>query len=385
METQNSTFIRRKLEPQPGFDIKTILRRAPVKGQVGIEIECEGNKFQKENAVLAPYWAYHEDHSLRGQDNAEYVLVKPLMFGDVPLALDDLWSKMDSYGTVLDVSNRTSVHVHLNCQKFYLNRVCSLMALYFIVEEALTEWCGDHRVGNLFCLRAKDAPAMIYAMKRFFRTDGQYELASNLHYAAMNANALSKFGSLEVRTLRGCTDKQAILDWVNILRRLYDLSAEFPDPRDICGIFSAEGPVGFFDTILGDMAPVVRAGINMSEQQLRDSLYEGIRLAQDLCYCRDWSLYKPMELLDDPFGRDPRKIMKRLGGMASTGATFPDGASPGSISDYLPSTASSLNVATWTTNQTTDQMIDQLTLPSQQVFQTVDPESDDDFDPADLG
>src|SRR5690349_22399742 len=140
------------------------------KGDIGIEIEVEGNKFPKHayegyDAVdperIPKQWDYHRDGSLRGEDNAEYVLKKPLKFSEVPKAINDLWQMFSDYGTVLDVSNRTSVHVHLNVQDFYINRLCSFAAMYLSVEDILTGWCGDHRVGNLFCLRAKDTPAIV--------------------------------------------------------------------------------------------------------------------------------------------------------------------------------------------------------------------------------
>lgn len=305
-------FIRSKNIPVFGYDIKTLLGHIPTKGDIGLEIECEGNKFEKLDGNLGPFWTYHKDHSLRGKDNAEYVLGKPIAFDKVPDAIASLWKTFNKFGTVLDVSNRTSVHVHLNCQHFHLNRLTSFMALYFIVEEVLTAWCGDHRVGNLFCLRAKDAPSMLSKIIKFIRKDGNAPLSESLHYGGLNAHALIKFGSLEIRTLRGCTDPATINDWVNILRRLYDLSADFKDPRDICGMFSAEGPASFFDTILGDTASIVRNGVEMSEDQIRDTLYEGVRIAQDLCYCRDWSLYSETKLDTDPFGRDPRKVSKAL-------------------------------------------------------------------------
>jgi hypothetical protein len=302
-------------EPKPGYDIKTILKRRTTFGDVGIEIECEGNVFQKSNEKLGPYWCYHEDHSLRGADSAEYVLCEPIQFKEVPNALDFLWKVFEQTGTVLDDSNRTSVHVHLNVQKFCLNRLTAFAALWFSFEEILAEWAGEHRVGNLFCLRAKDAPAIINKLRKWIKSEGQAELTDGLHYAGFNVNALHKFGSVEIRFLRGCTDKQHILDWVAVLQRLYELSAEFPDPRDVIGAFSYGGPTGYFDEILGDVAKIVRGGIEMSEEQIRDSLYDGIRIAQDLCYCRDWSLYKPVEIREDPFGR-PTRTAKSLGGFS---------------------------------------------------------------------
>lgn len=315
-------FVKRERKHQPGFNMCVVMNRKATKGAVGLEIEVEGNKFPKVpgyelthtpvRMAGLPFWSYVHDGSLRGHDNAEYVLTKPIEFNETQVALTQLFDALKEYGSVLDDSNRTSIHVHLNCQEFHLNRLTSFMALWYTFEEVLTAWCGEHRVGNLFCLRAMDAPAIIAQLRRFIKSDGQVQLSEHLHYAGLNAHALAKFGSLEVRTLRGCSEPQTILDWVGILERLYTLSADFVDPRDICGAFSAEGPLAFFDTILGDKVPVVRGAINYTDDQVRDAMYTGIRLAQDLCYCRDWGAYKAVDLKPDPWGRDMKKVAKKL-------------------------------------------------------------------------
>src|SRR3546814_13945094 len=41
-------------------------------------------------------------------------------------------------------------------------------------------------------------------------------------------------------------------------------------------------------------------------------LYEGVHIAQDLCYCRDWSTYKTVDVKSDPFGRNKKTIAKKL-------------------------------------------------------------------------
>lgn len=313
-------FVRREAQPQAGFSIGVLLNKQPVKGDVGIEIEVEGKRLPKGEDVPPP-WAFHNDGSLRGEDNAEYVLQSPLPFEAVPEAVDALWAKFREKNSVIDDSNRTSVHIHLNCQDFHLNRLTAFAALYFTVEDILTHWCGEHRVGNLFCLRAKDAPAIISQFRQFIKSDGRTRLSEHLHYAGLNGNALTKFGSLEIRTLRGVSDPAVILDWIGILERLYKLSGEFKDPRDICALFSAEGPFSFFQSVLGEKGDKVRQDIGWNYDQIQDSMYEGIRLAQDLCYCRDWDLYEEMKLKADPFGRDPRKVLKSLntqaGGLAA--------------------------------------------------------------------
>jgi hypothetical protein len=326
-------FVKKDLKPKPGFNVMTALNRKKKVGDVGLEIEVEGKKLPREDTTPSP-WAFHVDHSLRGEENGEYVLQFPIAFDAVPVALETLWKAFYDKGSVLDDSNRTSVHVHLNVQEFHFNRLTSFMALYFAFEEVLTEWCGEHRVGNLFCLRAKDAPAIVTQIRNFIRTDGKRELREHHHYAALNSNALHKFGSLEFRTLRGVSDPKIILQWVGVLRRLYDLSSEFKDPRDIPALFSAEGPMAFFDTLLGENAAVIRSGIGMSEEDIRSSMYTGIRMAQDLCYCRDWDLFQSVELKADPFGRDPKKIMKKFMTAVNSDAAASDDYAIGNEGEY---------------------------------------------------
>ncbi len=283
-------------------------------GDIGIEVEVEGNRFPKHeyeghSAVdpekIPKVWVYHKDGSLRGADNAEYVLKKPIKFADVPKTVGDLWQMFSDYGTVLDDSNRTSVHVHLNVQKWFLPRLCTFLGMYFSVEEILTQWAGEHRVGNLFCLRAKDAPGIITDIKEFLKQGGTRSFGSGMHYAGLNVSSLGRFGSVEIRALRGATEAQTIIDWVNVLQRLYELSGEFTDPRNLVSGFSGEGAMGYFQRVFGEYSNLVREGSGMTTSQITESLYEGIRFAQDLCYCREWAELELVDPADDPFNRSP--------------------------------------------------------------------------------
>lgn len=321
-----------------GLDIANLLGKRAVRGEIGIEIEVEGNKFPKAGNVLIPsYWKWTKDGSLRGKDNAEYVLAQPIPFSDVPDAINSLWTMFSSYGSKLDESNRTSVHVHLNVGQFHLNRLTTFLAMYFSVEEILTEWCGEHRVGNLFCLRAKDAPAIVSHLKRFIQMEGAYEIGSGFHYAGVNAHALFKFGSIEIRSLRGCTNPQTILDWVAVLERMYKMSGEYKDPRTLVDSFSGEGPMAYLEMLVGDKLSTIKQNINLDNGQIMESLMDGIRLAQDLCYCRDWGEYKPVTLETDPFGRPMNKttaysyaqsVLAHIGGISPGGVGHEPGQNP---------------------------------------------------------
>lgn len=303
---------------KPGFNLGITLQKKTTKGEIGIEIEVEGKNLLYEEDTPQP-WAYHKDHSLRGEENAEYVLVKPLMFEQVPSALDKLWSALKEKSAVFDDSNRTSVHIHLNCQEFHMNRLASFFTAWYAIEEVLVEYCGEHRVGNLFCLRAVDAPAIVNHMRKFIRSNGEYPIHDILHYSALNPHALTKYGSLEVRTMRGLPDPKQIQDWVDILHRLYTLSGEFEDPRDLVAMYSGGGPLSFFDFLMGDMKDKVLAGIKLSAQERAEAMQRGIRFAQDIAYCRDWDAYKPMKLKADPFGRDSKKLAHKIANVAENG------------------------------------------------------------------
>jgi hypothetical protein len=317
-----SKFILKDEVVKPTLSVAFALGNKPTKGEVGLEIEVEGTGLlhEEEGEPLSglPQWIFCVDHSLRGEENAEYVLRKPLDFKDIPEALNKLYSKLADNGATFDDSNRTSVHVHLNCQDFHFNRLASLMALWYVLEEPLTEFCGEHRVGNLFCFRAVDTPAVVTNMRNFIRADGQFKINDIFHYAGLNPHALLKYGSLEFRTMRGCHSAEEVMSFVRILERLYRLSAEFPDPRDVVAGYSSGGPISHFNILLGDCAQSVRDAIGWTDSELSGAIFRGVRLAQTLCYCRDWDVFKALTIKDDPFGRDRSKVAKKV--VAQAGA-----------------------------------------------------------------
>lgn len=327
VERDGKFFFRRKDTKVMTFPIGSLFSTKPQKGDIGIEIEVEGNKFPKDgnapggsiSASLIPKaWVYHHDGSLRGHDNAEYVLRSPVKFKEVDKHLDDLWDMFTKYGSKLDDSNRTSVHVHLNVQQWHLSRLASFMSLYISVEEILTQWCGDHRVGNLFCLRAKDAPGIVKTFQYFVENNGNGKITSNFHYGGINIHSLAKFGSIEIRSLRGVTDVNIIKMWVAILQRLYEMSDSFKDPRESVEDFSGLGPLGFFQKLLGPYADQVIRESHYTIPQIETSMWEGVRIAQDFCYCREWKELDEKTVRPDPFKRKAKEVYESL---AANGAS----------------------------------------------------------------
>jgi hypothetical protein len=292
------------MSPPNNFYDKTIrtvfaLGGAP-KGEVGIEIEVEGTRLpgmfvdQTTGNIAAQmryHWRTENDGSLRnlrpGDLSAEYVLREPVDRSALDKVLDYFTKKWEEAGATSYNSYRTSVHVHINVSDWTVRRVYSFLTAYFILEELLTEFADGgtkSRVANRFCLRLKDAEFISNqlqdALKRNMR--GRFS-EGNLKYGAVNIAALSKYGSLEFRALRGTTDTGLIKTWTKLLLAIKDYSEKFDYPHHIIQEFSERGPDEFIRRILGADADHLVGSTNY-----RDKLFDGMRLAQDVAFATNW-------------------------------------------------------------------------------------------------
>lgn len=221
------------------------------KGEIGLEIECEGlNLFN----TPIKWWNAVNDGSLRYYQShapVEYVLKEPLSRADLDKAFEYLSSRLASSSSVVVESPRTSVHVHINCQQLSIKQVINYILLYLIVEDFLVEWCGHDRIGNLFCLRAKDASYFIHMLVQGIRSD-DYSLVTSNEYRYMSCNtaSLKKFGSLEFRSLEGTVDFKLISNWVDLLLYIKKQSLTFDNPQEIIRYFDNVGVDGILEKIL---------------------------------------------------------------------------------------------------------------------------------------
>lgn len=248
----------------------------------GVELELEGRRLGGDGAEL-PRWQAHIDGSVpRG---IEWVLIKPLVFEDTLKAVDELWDSFKNWNTVIDNSYRTSTHIHLNFSDKRVADVINFFVLFTIFEEVLTTYCGDNRKGNFFCLGAREAEAIVSMMEESIeRSSFRHTFGDNVRYGAMNLNALSKFGSIEIRTMRGIDKKEELVEWLHILNRLYEYACKTDNPpSNLLESLSFLGPKGFMESVFGpDLTKILTQ--NYSEIGLHQSLYEGLRLVQMLCY-----------------------------------------------------------------------------------------------------
>lgn len=241
-------------------------------GEVGIEVEVEGNNLPNEIGDRV-VWKTTQDGSLRGE-NREFVLRKPIPRDMVGDALDILRRNLENSEVI--ESNRCGVHIHINCQELTLDQVLSFITTYMCFEEVLVKWCGQDRVGNLFCLRVSDAGGIINHIKRMIDTRNIHVVGTDrLRYASINLKALSTYGSLEFRSMRSDLTPGVIEKWAQMLLAIKDYSIQH-QASEIISEFSVKGPQDFFNDVLGDF----RADLNPKEEDM----IIGMRNAQEVAF-----------------------------------------------------------------------------------------------------
>jgi hypothetical protein len=260
----------------------------------GIEIELEGRNIKTFEPGILKHWVNHVDNSLRsfrpGSDSTEYVLRQPLSRAATVIACTDLMNWLTrTPGTEVFPSYRTSIHVHVNCLQETLRTVCNFITLCLIFDELLVSQNGETRIGNNFCLRAKDAEGQIESLKESISRSGGLNYISGSHrYSSINFASLLKFGSVEFRSLECTTDLQRLVRWIDVCQQLKVHARSYENPREIISVFSRRGPFGFSVQALGGSAPQY---LNVPNSQRM--VQEGMRLAQDFAYCSEWKLRAP--------------------------------------------------------------------------------------------
>ncbi len=254
-------------------------------GDIGVEIEVEGC-----NLPLAPkYWRREEDGSLRGIENGEYVLLKPLSLNSTKIALGYLKKAFKENESKIDDTVRAGIHVHINVQKLTIVELYNMMTIYLILEPLLIKYCGEGREGNLFCMRAQDAPFLLYALKRAARQRRFRNLVDdNLRYASMNVKALGQYGSLEFRALRSTDDMKRIFTWVKLLYTLRSAAKLFTDPIDVINSFSNDEVDAFIDKVFGGGLSALVKRLSPEYKALTS---KGMRCAQDIAFAVNWQAF----------------------------------------------------------------------------------------------
>lgn len=258
--------------------------RSNYEGEIGIEIEMEGNHLVLP-AVARGIWRAEGDGSLRGNEAIEYVLRKPAKRENLRQKLALLQKSLEDEEADLDATERCGVHVHIDCRDLTYTQVFNFGLLYLLFEEILLEFCGDGRQNNLFCLSGQYGNGLLMELKHARKTAEPLVLMDDhLRYASLNFSSLRKYGTLEFRGFRSTEKLLEIADWAELLLCLKDEATQMKDLRHVIENVSQQGAFALLEMVFKDKADLLTAGKNMLSIE-RDVL-SGARRIQNVCYTR---------------------------------------------------------------------------------------------------
>ena len=223
---------------------------------VGVEIENETRVPFDLPMVLG--WSNHREGSLRNF-GFEYVSHRPVPYNNVKDHLGYLFHDLNLAKGNLKLSNscRTSTHVHLDASYMLYGDVITFAVIYWMLEEFLSNFCGETRKGNLFCIRSScdslSAQSIIAQSLRRLTPFPDDLVGDDMRYGSLNFSSLAKFGSLESRLMRGVDNAEEAMIWVSILQRIKKFANGFNNPITFKNKFEKDFPAGQFpEIVLGE-------------------------------------------------------------------------------------------------------------------------------------
>lgn len=250
---------------------------------VGVEIELEGmNGLRIDNRTFSSYWRETEDGSLR-DGGREYVLSRPFAGKDLEKALSLFDKHVAKSGHKIRVSDRTSVHVHIDVRDLTYEQLTRLVCIYAIFEDALFNLVGKERANNIFSTSLSNAEGNLKTLGVFGEDPNNAQARSVFinftKYSACNISAVSRYGSLEFRNHEGTYDIERIIKWINILLLLKEAAIGMEIPvQEIFSNISSEGTQSFFNDVFKEYSQ------ELDYPNLEFDMYNGLRLAQDIIY-----------------------------------------------------------------------------------------------------
>jgi hypothetical protein len=189
--------------------------RSP-KTLVGIEIELE--HLDRNTTLYTPSWKTFHDGSLK-EEGKEFVSC-PIQTQYLEIELIKLFNSLHSY----KITQRCSIHVHLNVRDFKSKDLFNFLLLYLVFERNLYRFSGD-RWNNIHCVP-------LYSFKDFIvpflkKLNSGHVFPSWKKYHGLNLSPIwggesSLLGTIEFRHMGGCTSVEKIMDWINLIVSLRD-------------------------------------------------------------------------------------------------------------------------------------------------------------------
>jgi len=178
----------------------------------GVELEIE----------RVPNWDRYEFHGMSStadgslRNNGREFLLQPTKFPDAFATLSHFFN-LGGF-TEQNYSDRTSIHVHTNCQDLKIDELQAILFLYQATESLLFNWVNPERADNIFCVpwSQTNLSFQIFDGKRDIR-----KFRNWAKYTALNLLPLYSYGTIEWRHMHGHSDVAKIVQWLQIISCFY--------------------------------------------------------------------------------------------------------------------------------------------------------------------
>jgi hypothetical protein len=197
------------------------------KSFIGIEVEVEGYNRQQ----LA-HWNAIDDGSLRNS-GVEFVLSKPLAGSDLVDAIEEIDNMFSRKAP--SKSFRTSTHIHVDVTDMYYDEYIRFVLALYSFEPLFFAVNSVDRTSSNFCLPLKKSQGLIKGLSHAIEPNRGLEPLHSIDrlsscwpkYSSINLASTQFLGTIELRCYECMTDKESLLNAINRLLVIKDLSQEF--------------------------------------------------------------------------------------------------------------------------------------------------------------
>jgi len=262
----------------------------------GLELELEGRNVGLAD-VATGGWRRQMDGSLRGE-SIEYTTVGAKSFTDNVKLITNLFKKFDENKVKFNNSIRTSTHVHLNFSDRPVKSAINFFTLFTMLEEILQYYSGEDRKGNLFCISTREAEGIVEILVDAIAKGNLFEFAGDrFKYSACNLSTLFKFGTVEVRTMRGANSAEQVISWLSILNDMYVYACEvMKSPAELVQDLSLLTAKGLMNKIFKPENVRELMSTFPVFCDLHHSLMEGARILQVFAYTFNDDFLAPFDI-----------------------------------------------------------------------------------------
>jgi len=191
---------------------------------VGIEIELEEVLINKpiDNFISPEYWRVEDEGSIR--EGAELVFSRPLQGSQIVSAISNFENFLVDFNFHANrfpvISDRCSLHVHVDVSDMELQQIHTMTILYGIYEKVFFQLLNPSRYNLNYCIPIVSSNFGTVFNKITKSPNSDYLVNIDImcdKYSNLNYKSILKFGSLEFRGHPGTLNSSEIIDWVNIL------------------------------------------------------------------------------------------------------------------------------------------------------------------------